>query len=128
MQSVCSEVHLAAKDAGLELRRAVPAVAECVENRLETCKEKHVGCCVTGKILLKPKITRFIPKVAFFEELQIRGRYVIVICPRGKTVDGIDDEIKIIQQREAGPDWLCGRCKNCQKLIERDGQALELAA
>src|SRR5438876_9291349 len=126
MQSVCRKVHLAAKGTCLEVRRPIAAISEPVENRSKIREEEYVGGSIARKVLLKPKITRFIAKVAWFEELMVCLLCVVVIGAGGKAIDRIDYQIKIIQQREAGPDWLCGRCKDRQKLIACDGLPFEL--
>ena len=64
------QIKFAAADAGFELRGAIAAVAETVQDSIEVRQEIYVDAAIRWNVLAQAEITRLTAKLAFLEQLQ----------------------------------------------------------
>src|ERR1051325_8476905 len=103
MQRIGRQIHPAPDDSGFELCRAVSAIAEGLQNRMEIRDEKDIRSSVSRQILLKTEALRVAAKVSLLEKLEFARAGREIIRSRFNTIDGVDNQIQLIQQWNAAP-------------------------
>src|SRR5579863_3055202 len=131
VQSISSKVELAADYAGFDLHRAVSAVAEALQDRLQIGQQKDGDAGVRREVLLQAKISCLGTEIAFFQQLQRTPLAVEEVGSRTETFDGMDDQVQLVEPRAKGIQKIRGHAANGAveqrgKLSKSDGLAGKL--
>ncbi len=126
------EIQLAAENAGFELRGAIAAIAEALQNGAQVREEKDGYGGIGGQLLSQAEVTGIGTEISFFQTLKQPTATVEDVGSRRQPFYGVDNQVEIIELGSAGIEEIRGHATSGAvqqggKLRQSDGAAGEFA-